>query len=130
MRHFFDLVSAEAGSDLQSLFVEDAVFHRPNQPPSPAVMSWLRRFASADYTHQVRGSELQIQLMDQRTTVALEQHRAIHLTPQAGEVLAVVALPPSPAQVPPLWGTEMQALLTWLDGAWRIRELWEDYPGK
>lgn len=127
VRHFFDAIAREAGPELDALFTEDALFHRPNQPATPAVIAWHRRLSAADYTRQVIPSDIGVQLLDQTASAQLTGHRNVQLQLQNGEVLAVVALP---SMLPPgsgLWGTELQLVLTEQDGSWRIRELWEDY---
>lgn len=124
---FFDAVAREAGAELESLFAEDALFHPPNQSATPAALAWARRLSAGDYTLQVIADDVPVQLIDYTSTRRLAAYRSVHLQPQPGEVLAVVALPPSRAQGPALWGTELQLVLTLRDGEWRIRELWEDY---
>lgn len=127
VRKFFEIVARESGPQLESLFAEDALFHRPNQPATPAAPAWLRRLATNDYTQHTVTSDVPIQLLDHASSRHLGTYRAIHLQPQSGELLAVVALPPGQSQNPALWGNELQLVLTSHEGGWQIRELWEDY---
>lgn len=130
VRHFFDAIAREAGPELDALFTEDALFHRPNQPATPAVIAWHRRLSAGDYTRQVIPSDVGVQLLDQTASAELADHRNVQLQLQNGEVLAVVALPPMMPPGTGLWGTELQLVLTAHEGQWRIRELWEDYVAR
>lgn len=125
---FFDSVARESGPELESLFAEDALFHRPTQPSTPAALAWLRRLSAGDYTKQPIPADVQVQLLDHTSATKLASHRTVHLRPQAGELIAVVALPTAQNQTAALWGTELELVLTPRDGAWQIRELWEDFP--
>lgn len=127
---FFDSVARESGSELESLFAEDALFHRPTQPSTPAALAWLRRLSAGDYTKQPIPTDVPVQLLDHASSRKLVAHRAVHLRPQTGELVAVVALPVTQGQTPALWGTELELLLTPQDGVWQIRELWEDFPAR
>jgi hypothetical protein len=127
VRLFFDAVAHESGPQLEAMFAEDALFHRPNQPATPAALAWLRRLSAGDYSVQVVSRDVPMQLLDYGSSQRLADYRTIHLQPQSGEVLAVVALPSAQPQASPLWGSELQLVLTPRAGEWRIRELWEDY---
>lgn len=130
VRHFFDAIAREDGPELDALFTEDALFHRPNQPATPAVIAWHRRLSAGDYTRQVIPNDITVQLLDQSASAELADHRNVQLQLQNGEVLAVVALPSGLPAGAGLWGTELQLVLTEHDGQWRIRELWEDYVAR
>lgn len=127
VRRFFASVAQESGPQLEALFAEDALFHRPNQPATPAAIAWLRRLSAGDYAAAAISTTVPIRLLDHAASRRLAAYRAVHLQPQAGEVLAVVSLPAAAAQNAALWGSEMQLVLTPQDGEWQIRELWEDY---
>lgn len=127
VREFFDAVAHEAGPQLETLFAEEALFHRPNQPATPAVLAWLRRLSASDYTRHVLPADVPVQLLDRSSSLRLAAHRAVHIQPQSGEYLAVVGLHSVQAQAPALWGSELQLVLTFREGQWQIRELWEDY---
>lgn len=130
VRRFFDSVARESGPQLEELFAEDALFHRPNQPATPAAIAWLRRLSAGDYASAVVSTTVPIQLLDHTSLQRLAAYRTVHLQPQAGEVLAVVSLPGTTPQNATLWGSEMELLLTPQDGEWQIREIWEDYGAR
>jgi hypothetical protein len=127
VRQFFDAIAREAGPELEALFTDDALFHRPNQPATPAAIAWHRRLSAGDYTHQSVPGDIPIQLLDQAASVELAGHRDVKLQPEAGEVLAVVLLPTMPPPLAGLWGTQLQLVLAPRQDGWRIREAWEDY---
>lgn len=128
VRRFFDVIARESNAQLQELLADDALFHRPNQPPTPALLAWGRRFSVGDYSQSVTTQP--VQLLDHDAARRLGAHRAVHLLPERGELVALVKLnSPQPA-VPALWGTEVQLLLRFDDAQWKIRAVWEDYPGK
>jgi ketosteroid isomerase-like protein len=130
VRRFFDSVAREAGPQLESLFAEDALFHRPDQPATPAVIAWLRRLSAGDYTLTALSTAVPVHLLDHASSRRLAAYRTLHLQPQAGEVLAIVSLPATSGQTPALWGSEMQLVLTPRGGQWQIREVWEDYTSR
>jgi hypothetical protein len=130
VRRFFESVARESGPQLESLFAEDALFHRPNQPATPAAIAWLRRLSTGDYTLTAVSAAVPVQLLDHTSSQRLAGHRTVHLQPQSGEVLAMVTLPLTVGHNPALWGTEMQLVLTPREGEWQIREVWEDYTSR
>ena len=128
VHRFFAAVAKESNAELEALFAEDALFHRPNQPASPAAIAWQRRLSSGDYGAATVGRDTPVQLLDNGAAERLAGHRSIRLQPQSGELLAIVALPAFPVQTQALWGTELQLVLQVQDGQWRIGDVWEDYP--
>lgn len=113
--------------------VEDALFHRPNQPATSAVQFWTRRFSANDYSKHVVPHDVAIRVFDHESARELTRYRTTHLWPDPDEFLAVVELPP-PGGAPPgssaPWGTQVHLILAAEEDRWRVRALWEDYAGK
>ncbi len=130
VRRFFDVVARESTAELQALMVEDALFHRPNQPATPADLAWTRRFSMGDYSHQVNDADLSVYVFSHAAYRQLYAHRNSHLAPDADELLAVVKMPATSPSSTPLWGTEMEVVLQFQGGQWQIKALWEDYQLK
>lgn len=130
VRRFFDAVARESTSALDVLLVEDALFHRPNQPATPAGLAWVRRFSTGDYSREVIDAEVPIHMFSSDAYRQLRGHRPSHLVPDAGQLLAVVKLPARAPSATPLWGTELELILDLESGQWQIGALWEDYQVK
>lgn len=70
-----------------------------------------------------------VQLLDSDAAQRLGALRTVHLIPERAELVATIKLNPS-SSAQALWGTEVQLLLRFEDGQWKIRAVWEDYAGK
>lgn len=132
VRRFFDAVARESTTELAGSLVEDALFHRPNQPATSALQFWTRRFSAGDYTKHVVPHDVAIRVFDHESARALTRYRTTQLWPDPDEFLAVVDLPlagtPTGSSAP--WGTQLQLILLAGEDGWKVRALWEDYAGK
>lgn len=133
VRRFFAAVARESINDLLRVMVEDALFHRPNQPATSAVPFWTRRFSVNDYAKHVVPADVAIRVFDHVSARELARYHTPHLWPDPDEFLAVVELPPGTggsSASPPPWGSQVQLIIRVDEDGWRVRALWEDYAGK
>jgi len=127
---FFLAVSRESSVELSALVREDATTASANDPQSPALLIWARRFAALDYSGLdaaliTRPSALKIYAAEDITR--LGRPPTLRLKP-SNEFERLLTIPiNSSSELSKLFGPEIQLLVSWEGEHPQIIGLYEEF---